>query len=204
MKYFVFLPLAGAILLAACGSHRQPADSARKEQDSLVQADSAKNAFFPVAEYLETEILHVDSVPLALRKYSVSNGKVDSAFIQVPEFNDLALQFLPAELHDGSFATNFTESSFMDKSTQSIMFTYSTKLSDHLLKRVDVQTVTGKGSQQVKSIYLEKKHGSGDSLILEKLYWRAGRSFQIVTMTAVKGKPPVEQQLKVVWGDEEE
>ena len=201
MKYFVLLCLAGAIFLTACGNHQQPADTSK--QDSLSQADSGRNAYLPVAEYLETEILHVDSVPLALKRYRTFDGKTDSAFIQVPEFNQLALQFLPTELHDGSFEKNFTESSFEDQSTQSIMFTYSTKVSDQSLRRVDVQTVTGHGSQKVKSIYLEKRRVSGDSLILDKMYWRTGRNFQIVTMTTVKGKPPVEQQLKVVWDDEE-
>ena len=202
MKYFVLLYLTGAFFLAACGNHKQSADASK--QDSLQQADSGRNAYLPVAEYLEAEILQVDSVPLALRRYRTFDGKTDSAFIQVPEFNQLALEFLPTELHDSSFEKNFTESSFADQSTQSIMFTYSTKVSDQSLRRVDVQTVTGHGSQRVKSIYLEKKRVSGDSLILEKMYWRTGRNFQIVTMTTVKGRSPVEQQLKVVWNDEEE
>ncbi len=201
MKYFVLLYLAGAIFLAACGNHKQSSDPSK--QDSLLQADSGRNVFFPVAEYLETEILHVDSVPFALRKYTTLNGRTDSAFIQVPEFNKLALQFLPDVLHDGSFEKVFKESSFADQSTESIMFTYSTTVTDQPLRRVDVQTVTGNGSQKVKSIYLEKNHTSGDSLILEKMYWRAGKSFQIVTETRVKGKSPQEQQLKVVWDDEE-
>ncbi|HEY4285455.1 MAG TPA: hypothetical protein VGN00_00030 [Puia sp.] len=201
MKYFVLLYLAGAIFLTACGNHQPTADTSK--QDSLSQTDSGRDAYFPVAEFLETEILHVDSVPLALRRYRTFDGKTDSAFIQVPEFNQLALQFLPTELHNGNFEKNFTESSFADQSTQSIMFTYSTKVSDQSLRRVDVQTVTGNGHQKVKSIYLEKRRTSGDSLILEKMYWRTGSNFQIVTMTAVKGKPPVERQLKVVWDDEE-
>lgn len=202
MKYFVVLCLAGAFFPAACGNHKQSVDPSK--QDSQQQTDSSKSSFFPVAEFLETEILHVDSVPLALRKYTTVNGKTDSAFIDVPEFNKLALQFLPAGLHDGSFEKNFTENSFMDKSTSSIMFTYSTTVKDQPLRRVDVQTVAGNASQQVKSIYLEKDRVSGDSLILEKLYWRAGKSFQVMTMTTVKGKPPVEQKVKVIWDDDEE
>jgi hypothetical protein len=175
MKYFVVLCLAGAFFSAACGNHQQPVNPS--QQDSLQQTDSSKNSFIPVAEFLETEILHVDSVPLALRKYTTVNGRTDSAFIEVPEFNRLALQFLPTGLHDGSFEKNFTETSFMDKSTRSIMFTYSTTIKDQPLRRVDVQTIAGNGSQKVKSIYLEKNRVSGDSLILEKLYWRAGKSF---------------------------
>lgn len=202
MKYFIVLCLAGVLITAACGHHQQTVDPSK--QDSLQQTDSSKNSFIPVADFLETEILHVDSVPFALRKYTTVNGRTDSGFIQVTEFNKLALQFLPPELHNGNFERDFTENSFMDKSTQSIMFTYSTTVTDQPLRRVDVQTINHYGAQQVKSIYLEKNRVAGDSLILEKLYWRAGRSFQIVTMTTVKGRPPVEQQLKVIWDDEEE
>jgi len=36
------------------------------------------------------------------------------------------------------------------------------------------------------------------------MYWRAGKNFQIVTMASPKGRPSVEQLLKVVWDEEEE
>ena len=170
----------------------------------MPQKDSTTTDFFPVAEYLMSEILHVDSVPLALRKYTTIKSKTDSSFIQVPEFNALARRFLPQELHDGRFQKDFTESSFMDKSTQSITFTYSTAVKELPLQRVDVQTIPHNGSQTVRSIYLEKNYSSGDSLITEKMYWRTGKSFQIATLTAIKGKPPVEQLLKVVWDEEDE
>jgi len=201
MKHFVVLCLAAAFFLTACGNHHQSANLPK--QDSLSSTDSTKNSFFPVAEYLESEILHLDSIPLALKKYTTGNGRTDSAFIQVREFNVLALQFLPLELHNGSFEKNFTENAFVDKTTQSITFTYSTAIRDLPLRRVDVQTSAGNGSQKVKSIYLEKNRISGDSSILEKMYWRAGKGFQIVTMTTVKGRSPVEQQLRVVWDEEE-
>src|SRR5260221_5279787 len=152
MKYLVVPCFAGAFFLAACGNLKQPVDPSK--QDSLQQADSSKNSFFPVAEYLETEILHVDSVPLALRKYTTLNGKTDSAFILVPEFNQLAMRFLPPELHDSSFEKQFTESYFMDKYSQSIMLTYSTTVKDQPLRRVDVQKATRQPARPVKKIYL--------------------------------------------------
>ena len=98
----------------ACVNH-QPAVVSH---DSLPGADSApKNSFFPVADYLETEILNVDSTPVALVCYRTSNNRTDSAFISPPEFNTLALQFLPSEIRDGALERNFTESSFGDKTT---------------------------------------------------------------------------------------
>ena len=104
---------------------------------------------------------------------------------------------------DGSFEKNYTESSFMDKTTQSVMLTYATTDNTLPLQRVDVMATPFNGSQQVRSIYFEKTRKSGDSIILQKMYWRANRSFQVVTSTRVKGGSPIEQQLKVVWNDEE-
>ncbi|MBS1603819.1 MAG: hypothetical protein JST42_14225 [Bacteroidetes bacterium] len=198
MKYPVALILG--LTIVACKNPRQTASSG---QDSIPPNDTT-NAFFPVAEYLETEILHVDSVPLALKKYTTVNNRTDSEFIQVPEFNTLAKQFLPQELHDGRFEKDYTESSFRDKSTESVTFTYSTTAEELPLKRVDVQTIPHNGSQRVKSIYLEKNYSSGDSLITQKMYWRAGKSFQIATRTTLRGKPSVDQLLKVVWDEEED
>jgi hypothetical protein len=199
MKYLIALILGLTIVSCKNPGHQ----AAPTNQDSIPPNDTA-NTFFPVADYLETEILHVDSVPLALKKYTTTNNRTDSAFIQVPEFNTLAKQFLPQELHDGRFEKDYTETSFKDKSTEYITFTYSTAVAELPLKRVDVQTIPYNGSQQVRSIYLEKNYSSGDSLITQKMYWRAGKSFQIATRTTLKGKPPVEQLLKVVWGEEED
>ncbi|HEY4337096.1 MAG TPA: hypothetical protein VGM89_14395 [Puia sp.] len=199
MKFFIVLCLAGAALLGACSNHPSPASS---QSDSLARADSAaeKNAFFPVAEFLEAEIRSVDSLPLALKKFTIRKGHTDSVFLKVPEFNQLALQFVPRELAD-SFEKNFTETSFQDKATRSITFTYSPVNADHELQRVDVLTVPGTRSMQVRSVYLEKARKAGDSMILQKMYWRSQRSFEIATLIRVKGIQTGEEQIRVVWDD---
>jgi hypothetical protein len=202
MKYFV-LCLAGAILLSACSNHSQPAPS---QSDSLARADSgtAKNAFFPVADFMEAEIRAVDSSLLALKKFTIRNGRTDSVFLQVPEFNQLAGQFVPQELADSSFEKNFTETAFQDKSTRSITFTYAPSNPNTELQRVDVLTVPGRQAQQVRSVYLEKVRKSGDSVILQKMFWRAQRNFEIATLIRVKGIQTGEEQIRVVWDDSPE
>jgi hypothetical protein len=201
MKYLVVFCLTG-LLLGACVTHNQPTATTK---DSLADADSttSKNRFFPVADFLETEILAVDSAPLALCKYVV-HGKqkqTDSAFISVPAFNTLAREFLPAELRDSGLEKHFTESSFADRATRSINFTYSPVDKDAALQRVDVMTMAGPRAQEVRSIYLEKRRVAGDSVIMQKLLWQAKHSFQIITLTRVKGGPPIEDLLRVVWND---
>jgi hypothetical protein len=199
MKLHTALCLAGAsILYCACSNHKQPVHSSNEAADS-----ATANAFFPVADYLEAEILHVDSSLLAMKKFTTRDGHTDSGFIQLPEFNQLALQFVPKELADGSFEKNFTETSFEDKSTRSIIFTYASTNKNMELQRVDVQTVPGINAQQVKSVYLEKTRTAGDSVILKKMLWKAQHSFEIATLIQVKGTHTSEQ-VRVIWDSEEE
>lgn len=157
-----------------------------------------------MAEVLESEILYVDSMPLALHKFVTQAGHTDSSFIRVPEFNALALQFLCPEFHDGSFERDFTESSFIDRDTRAVTFTYSTPNRSLSLQRVDVIAIPQGAAHRMKSVYLEMNRVSGDSVILQKMYWRAARNFEVVSLIRIKGKPPVEQQLKVVWDTDQD
>ncbi|HVS98615.1 MAG TPA: hypothetical protein VHE54_19115 [Puia sp.] len=197
MKYLAFL-FAGGILFGACGHSEQSA--------APVQQDSAdvSNPFFPVTDYLEAEILSVDSTPTALIKYVTHKGRTDSSFISVPEFNSLALQFLPPPIRDSHWERHFTETSFSDKATRSVTFTYSPRDPGSEVQRVDVLTTPGRTAQEVRTIYIEQNRRAGDSVILRKMLWKSKVGFQIVTLTRVKGQQADEQQLKVVWGSEQE
>ncbi len=148
--------------------------------------------------------MRVDSIPRAMTKYTTRNGKTDSGYIQLAEFNALALQFLLPEFKDGSFEKNYTESSFMDKTTQSVTFTYSTADKDLPLQRVDVRADPEGRANQVKSIYLEKSRVAGDSVILQKMFWQGGKNFQVISLIRIKGAPPVQQLLRVVWETDED
>jgi hypothetical protein len=207
MKYFVVIFLAGGWLSLSACHDKARTDGAAGSTDPLTK-DSTANVFFPVGDYLETEILRVDSTPVAIVKYTVEKGRKDSVFISPAEFNALARQFLSPEFGNGSFQKDFQESSFMDKATRSVTFTYSTQNRSLPLQRVDVLAIPSpnRSSNQVKSIYIERTDGSGDTLTLRKMYWKAGQNFQILTRTSVHGQPPIERQLKVVWdnGEEEE
>jgi hypothetical protein len=198
MKYLAVLCLAGTLLSGACVNH-QPAVPVR---DSIPSTDSTlKNNYFPVADYLQTEIMSVDSTPAAIVRFRTSGHKTDSAFISPPEFDKLASQFLPPEISDSSLEKNFTESSFADKTTGSITFSYTPIDKNNALRRVDVQTVQGSRAQEVKNIYMEIRRVTGDSVVLQKMLWAAKRKFQIVALTSVKGSEQQERQLRVVWGD---
>ena len=197
MKYLAFL-LAGGIVLAACGHSAQPAAPAGQDSTDV------SNPYFPVTDYLEAEILSVDSTPTALIRYVTHNGRTDSSFISVPEFNTLALQFLPPAIRDSHWEQRFTETSFSDKTTRSVTFTYSPRDPGSQVQRVDVLTTPGRTAQEVRTIYIEQNRRAGDSVILQKMLWKSMIGFQIVTLTRVKGQNADERLVKVVWGSEQE
>ena len=201
MKNFVLAIIAGLCWSACAHRGGQPVSIL---QDSLSHQDSSRDAFFPVADYLEAEILRIDSFPEALRKFTTRDGRTDTTYIQLPEFNALALQFLVPAFNDGSFQKQYTETSFMDRSTETVTLTYSPTDKDLPLQRVDVVTIADNGVNKVRSVYLENRKVAGDSVIFQKLYWQTRHQLQIISLITVKGQPPVGQQVKVVWDPDED
>jgi hypothetical protein len=198
MNKFVLACITGGWLLCgACAHH--PQQPSPQLTDTLSQPDTARHSYFPVAEILESEIRQVDSTPVAIRKLVIANGRTDSGFIKPAEFNALAMQFVVPEFGNGRFQKDFTETSFIDNATQAATFTYSTTAGDLSLQRVDVVAIPQGAIHQVKSIYLERTRISGDSVILDKMFWRAGIQFKILSVIRVKGGAPVLKQLIVSW-----
>lgn len=200
MKNFTAFFFAGSLLLvSACGTTPKspPPSPAPKE-------DSTTTAYLPVADYLRSEISYVDSTPLAIQKYTTLDNRKDSSFIQQEEFNRLAKEFLLPELATDSFKNNYSESSFMDKTSGYLTFTYSTQNKKLPLQRVDVLAAPGTSMNKVKSIYLQNIFQAGDTTIVKKMFWQTGHNFLILTSLQLHGKEPLERQLKVVWATDED
>jgi len=206
MKNFALACISGGWLLcSACAHHpRQPPPpstdtSSRSDTAGDAKSDSAGPTFFPVAEVLESEIRLVDTLPVAIRKFITANGHTDSGFIKPAEFHALAMQFVVPEFRNGQFGKNFTGTSFIDNATQAATFTYSTTNSDLSLQRVDVIAIPHGAEHRVKTVYIERHRISGDSSILDKMYWQAGRQFQVISLISVKGVAAGQRKLIVSW-----
>jgi hypothetical protein len=193
MKNYILLIISAFGLLLACKNHEQKTTEAKQE----------KKNFFPVADYLNSEIGYVDSLPLKMVKYVTVNKKTDSMLIKLAEFDSLAREFIPVELKDSSFQENFDESSFFDQTTNSLTFTYSTKNDKLELRRVDVLANHTTGFDKVRSVYLEKDMVQNNISVLKKMYWRSKKSFEIITIFQPLNQPQVTNHLKVVWDDGE-
>ena len=189
--------LLGSTLLLLIGCN-----DAENQSIPAKAVDSTKEekAYFPVQDYIKSEIRQVDSLPVGIMKYTTQNGTVDSGYIKPEEFHQLAQEFLSPVLETESFEKNYSENSFFDNTTQYSSFLYSAIDRGLPVQRIDVlakpeDVVYNK----VKSIYMEKRFERADSSIIQKLYWKAGQNFQISTEIRTAKPEVISKQVKVVW-----
>lgn len=197
MKQF-FVLLVVILPFFACNSNQTEAPETTK-----TGADTTKKNYLPVTYYLRAEIAAVDSFPLRIMKYQVRNGKTDSGIVTTAIFDQLAREFLTPELDSSYFEKNFEENSFVDRSTNLVSFTYSTKDTVNGLKRVDVLLSPGSGYDKLNSIYMESISVDKDTTLISKLSWKAGRNFSILHIRQPRKGPETTNQTIVVWDSRE-
>lgn len=199
---FSFLALAATLMVfAGCQSNT---GENNPDNNNTATADSTPvaQAYFPVADFLRSEISYVDSLPVGIMKYHTRNNRTDSGYIKPEEFHQLAGEFLTPDLNDSSFRKNFTESSFFDRSSNYATFFYKANDSATPIKRIDVVTAKGDVYDEVKSIYIEKHGTEANAAVSKKLFWKPKRNFQIITVSHDSSEKS-NGVVKVVWDNRE-
>src|SRR5947199_3964680 len=184
------------IVVLICSCHSKASDTGETVEK---KSDTTKKNYLPVAYYLQAEKSAVDSFPLLIMRYQLQNGKSDSGIITTAVFDQLAKEFLVPDLDSARFENKFEENSFVDRSTNLISFTYSTKDTGNGLKRVDVLLSPGAGSDKLNSIYMESISKFKDSSLISKMTWKAGRNFSILHILQPNNGPEITKQTIVVW-----
>ena len=177
-------------------------NNSRTQIEPSQSTDTTKQekAYFPVLDFIKSEINYVDSLPGGIIKYTTENGKADSGYISHPEFHRLAEEFITPALQKELFEKEFSETSFFDNTTQYSNFLYSTVNRNLTLHRVDVLSKPEDVVyNKVQSIYMEKSFQRGDSTIIQKMYWKAGKNFLINTEITTSKPDVITRQVKVVW-----
>jgi hypothetical protein len=200
--HYPFLVIAGLVVLTLACNEKKP-DAPDKSTTTGQQDTSAAQPYFPLASFLRSEIQYVDSLPVGIKKYTTAGKQQDSGYIRLEEFHRLSAEFLSPEIGDSAFKTNFTETSFFDKSSNTATFLYTSKNQNTAVRRADVITAKGDIYDEVQSIYVEKSREAGDTTITKKMFWKPKRNFQIITLIAAKNEKPKNELVKVVWDNRE-
>jgi hypothetical protein len=207
MNFFRTAIAVFVTIAASCNNNTNADSQSNKPSGSdstmRVADTSAAQPFFPVASFLRGEIQSVDSLPVGIMKYHTKGRKTDSAYIKSDEFHRLAAEFLSPAIADSVFKKNFTESSFIDRSTNSATFFYKAVDPNLPLQRIDIVTAKGDVYDEVKSVYMEKRDSNNNRLLNKKLFWRPKRNFQIISVSGDASSPDQSNVVKVVWDNRE-
>lgn len=191
----ILIPMAIGII--GC-KNKEEQPSSVPDQQQKTDSPEAKN-YLPVLDFLKGEIQNVDSFYAGMRKITIRNGKTDSTFISSEEFHKITNEFVTNDLSKEFLEEHYNESSFMDHSTQSVTFTYLTNDHSLAIRRIDLLTGQTSGFDKLKSLFIEKQVSSGDTSILKRVFWKAGKNFLLMTQKTVGQNPPDISQVKVVW-----
>lgn len=184
------IAIAVAIISQLSSCH---AESTENRQDS----SGVETRFFPLEEYLKSEIAGVDSSDKIIMKL-VSNGEtVDSSIISKDQFQRLAAPFMSFDISDSALRRHYKQDIFLDLSTASFSFTYTAKdvnQPDQYI-HVLVDTLT----ESAKQLFINQRTQQDNEIISRKMGWKTGSSFYINTIFQFPQRQDSITLLSVKW-----
>ena len=168
-----FLPAILVLFLFAC--HQKKQESGTKKSAVTSPDSSSLKKFFPVTDFILGEIHSIHERGINPIK---KTGK-DSVFLKIESLEKEMADFLTPVITENNMNSYFTESSFMDQTTNYYTFTYDPRenLPDSIaLRHWDVYVDPKKST--VWRIYMLKENPTS----VRQLTWEAGRRCQIVEL----------------------
>jgi len=188
---FTSIILYACFGLISCHSNKKQQPGKEQTEDNTV--------YYPVNDYIRKQIKQVDSIPYYVYRVLVVNGKKDSTTISRPVFDSLTQQFILPELEEGALRKNFTESVYVDESTNSVTLTYTPKDSNTVVQNAMVLLDTT--SQNVKWTFINVLQNKGDSTIIQKMGWKGDESCYLNRSVSYADGKRKDMQLNIVWNE---
>jgi hypothetical protein len=196
LQYSIFL-----LVLAACNNNKTPKTEAN--QGTAIDSANPNVVFFPVADYVKSQVHMVDSMQLPILKITIVGKDSVPSSMKQEEFSKIAAEFYTPDISDASIKPEYKETAFADQSIPSVTFTYTTKNPALEIQRLDVLVKPDPvQSDKVRTIYIEKFFEKGDTSFSQKLFWRADKNCQIITSAQPKNGAEVTKIVKVSWSGE--
>jgi len=184
-----------------------------QQNDQTAEAEEDK-AFFPIAGNIQAELKEIDSLPIAVMKYtSVENmadrseasiiaapaaPKIDTSIAPKDELKAMAGWMINPDISAPEWKGAFREDVFYDKTVNVLTMSYTTNSEKPPVRKIEVRV--NPESDKVRSIYVERQDNNNDTLITRKMVWVTGQSLQVITSWNLPGKPETIRTEKYSWG----
>lgn len=170
----------------------------KNKQQPLNESATDTANFFPVNDFIISDIKDVEQTPYYIYKITVhENNKRDSSSITNNEFKALASQFLENSITTTARKPFYKQATFHDLSTKSFTITYSA--TDPELYVKDVSILLDDETNKLKRVFIHCLKDNDDSTVIEQYSWKAGKSFQINKSVSRKDGTQTEDKKSVVW-----
>ena len=171
-----------------------------KEKSEAVNNNEPSNdstIFFPVQDFFYSQIKNVDSIRPVIYMLKQINGQRDSLTITTSQFNELSKPFLENDISNVEVKKFYQQNIFLDNTTNSYTFSYSTQNKSLPIQSLDVLLDTT--TQQVKRIFITRITARSDSTVTEKMGWKTDNSFFINRIIELPGNKETIEQISVIW-----
>jgi len=174
-------------ILVACNSSRT----------AEVNEDLDKT-FFPIAGTIQSELREIDSLPIAIIRYTRMGDHSDTTVFDKNSMKILVDELIKPDISQPDLKKYYKETVFMDDATNTVTMSYTTEADEPEVRKIEV-TINPE-NQKVRTIYVEKFKDLADSSIQQKMIWTCGRNLQVISLVNKKDKGETLKTEKYVWG----
>ncbi len=160
--------------------------------------EDVNKTFFPIAGTIQTELKEIDSLPVAIIKYTQIGERLDTSIFPKEDMKLLVNELIHPDISSPELKKYYKETVFMDNTTNTVTMSYATEHEEPVIKKIEV-TINPE-NQRVKTIYVEKQEKKSDSNVVKKMIWACGKSLQITSLVNQKNVGESVQTSKYVWG----
>lgn len=182
MLHFFFL-----VTLLACNS----SENAEKNED-------LSKTFFPIAGTILAELNSIDSMPIAIIKYTTSGEKRDTAIFSKQDMKAVADELIKPDISLPEYKKYYKETVFMDNTVNTVTMSYTTEEEDPIIRKIEV--MIDPDNQKVKTIYVEKLEHQGGHSILKKMIWTSRKNLQVISIVNGENEAETVKTEKYEWG----
>ncbi len=159
--------------------------------------DPSNESYYPIGNFIRSQLLHIDSMPLAVIKYTTIAQVTDTSITDKKDFKAIADGFITPDIGAPEFKSQYSETSFLDASLGTITLTYLATNKRTTIRKADV--LLNAENTRVKTIYIEKDLSNNDSSMVQKMLWSANNYCQITSIIRKKDQPEKIIIEKYIW-----
>ena len=153
--------------------------------------------YFPFQTFLQQELNQIDSLPVAIFKYSKRNDKTDTVIIEKKQFRDITSALLNIDLLNKDNLDAYTELVSEDTDIDNINISYTTDNKKLPIKQLQLNIKPG--TSLVKNFYVERMDQINDLNILRKILWTSQKGVTITSLYYQDNKLKEQLTEKYSW-----